>query len=95
MVLVDFLDMVSDVLEASFRNKCVDTPLSKINRSQYLLFQIKLATGQPSQYWVQRFIDKVTMTLYLTPGSTQAGNFIYFYYLKEFKMLETILTKQM
>jgi hypothetical protein len=31
---------------------------------------------------VQRFIDKVTITLYLTPGDTQAGNFIYFYYVK-------------
>ena len=74
---------VSDILEASYRTTSnVDTPLSKINRSQYSAFSNKVATGQPSQYWVQRFIDKVTMTLYLTPGSTQAGNFIHFYYLK-------------
>ena len=31
---------------------------------------------------MQRFIDKVTITLYLTPGDTQAGSFIYFYYVK-------------
>jgi len=73
----------SDILEASFRTTSnVDTPLSKINRSQYSAFSNKTATGQPSQYWVQRFIDKVTITLYLTPGSTQAGNFIAYYYVK-------------
>jgi len=73
----------SDILEASYRTTSnVDTPLSKINRSQYSAFSNKTAEGQPSQYWVQRFIDKVTMTLYLTPGSTQAGNFIAYYYVK-------------
>ena len=81
--VTNFVDMVSDVLEASFRNENdVDTPLSKINRSQYQAFSNKVATGQPSQYFVQRFIDKVTITLYLTPGDTQAGKFIYFYYVK-------------
>ena len=73
----------SDILEASFRTTSnVDTPLSKINRSQYSAFSNKTATGQPSQYWVQRFIDKVTMTLYLTPGAAQDGNYINFYYTK-------------
>ena len=47
-----------------------------------LAFSNKSSTGQPSQYFVQRFIDKVTITLYLTPGDTQAGKFIYFYYVK-------------
>mgnify|MGYP003626599392 FL=1 len=40
------------------------------------------ATGQPSQYFVQRFIDKTTITLYLTPGSSQNGDFLNFYYVK-------------
>ena len=75
--------MVSDILEASFRNTSdVDTPLSKINRSQYQAFSNKSSTGQPSQYFVQRFIDKVTITLYLTPGSSEAGNTINYYYVK-------------
>ena len=30
----------------------------------------------------QLFIDKVTITLYLTPGSSEAGNFINYYYVK-------------
>ena len=58
---------VDDVLEASFRNSNVDSPLTKINRSQYQALSNKTSTGQPSQYFVQRFIDKVTITLYLTP----------------------------
>ena len=74
---------VDDVLEAVYRNSSsVDSPLTKINRSTYQALSNKTSTGQPSQYFVQRFIDKVTITLYLTPGDTQAGNFIYFYYVK-------------
>ena len=74
---------VDDVLEAVYRNDSnVDTPLTKINRSTYQGLSNKTATGTPSQYFVQRFIDKVTVTLYLTPGSTEAGKFLNFYYVK-------------
>ena len=73
---------VDDVLEASYRNSNVDTPLTKINRSQYQAFSNKTSTGVPSQYFVQRFIDKITVTLYLTPGSSEAGNFLNYYYVK-------------
>ena len=73
---------VDDVLEASFRNSNVDTPLTKINRSSYQALSNKTSTGQPTQYFVQRFIDKVTITLYLTPGSNEAGKFINYYYVK-------------
>jgi len=73
---------VDDILEASYRNaSSVDTPLTKINRSTYQAFANKTSTGVPSQYFVQRFIDKVTITLYLTPGSTEAGNFLNYYYV--------------
>ena len=57
---------VDDVLEASFRNSNVDTPLTKINRSAYQALSNKTSTGQPTQYYVQRLIDRVTITLYLT-----------------------------
>jgi hypothetical protein len=74
---------VDDVLEAVYRNSSsVDTPLTKINRSTYQGLSNKTATGTPSQYFVQRFIDKVTITLYLTPGSSEAGNFLNYYYVK-------------
>jgi hypothetical protein len=74
---------VSDVLEASYRNSSsVDTPLTKIDRSTYQGLANKTSQGTPSQYFVQRFIDKVTITLYLTPGASEAGNFINYYYVK-------------
>jgi len=73
---------VSDILEASYRNSSsVDSPLTKIGRSVYQSLANKTATGQPSQYFVQRFIDKVTITLYLTPGASQVGDFLNFYYV--------------
>ena len=74
---------VSDVLEASYRNSSsVDTPLTKIDRSTYQGLANKTSQGTPSQYFVQRFIDKITITLYLTPGASEAGNFINYYYVK-------------
>ena len=73
---------VDDILEASYRNDNVDTPLTKVSRSQYQAFSNKTSTGTPSQYFVQRFIDKVTVTLYLTPGTNEAGKFLNYYYVK-------------
>jgi len=74
---------VDDVLEAVYRNSSnVDFPLTKIDRSTYNSFSNKTSEGTPTQYFVQRFIDKVTITLYLTPGSTEAGNFLNYYYVK-------------
>ena len=74
---------VDDVLQAAYRNSSsVDFPLTKISRSQYQALSNKTDEGTPTQYFVQRFIDKVTITLYLTPGSTEAGNTINYYYVK-------------
>ncbi len=74
---------VDDVLEASYRNSSnIDSPLTKINRSTYQGLSNKTSEGSPTQYFVQRFIDKVTITLYLTPGSSEAGNKINYYYVK-------------
>jgi len=74
---------VDDVLEASYRNaSSIDVPLTKINRSAYQALSNKTSTGQPTQYFVERFIDKITITLYLTPGSSEAGNYLNYYYTK-------------
>ena len=74
---------VDDILEASFRNSSnIDTPLTKINRSTYQALSNKTSEGQPTQYFVQRLIDRVTITLYLTPGSSEAGKFLNYYYVK-------------
>ena len=82
--VLQFIRGVDDILEANYRVKSttIDTPMTQINRSQYQAFSNKTATGLPTQYWVQRFIDKVTMTFYLTPGAAQDGNYINFYYVK-------------
>jgi hypothetical protein len=74
---------VDDVLEAVYRNASnVDAPLTKVSRSTYQGLANKTSEGTPSQYFVQRFIDKVTVTLYLTPGSSQAGHLVNYYYVK-------------
>ena len=73
---------VDDILEASYRNSSnVDFSLTKINRSTYQGLSSKTQEGTPTQYFVQRFIDKVTITLYLTPGSSEAGNLLNYYYV--------------
>ena len=81
--VLQFVRGMDDILEANYRVKSttIDTPMTQINRSQYQAFSNKTATGLPTQYWVQRFIDKVTVTLYTTPSSSQAGDRIQFYYM--------------
>jgi hypothetical protein len=75
-----------DIYEASYRNTqqvpAADFPLTKIDRSTYNSLSSKFSQGQPTQYWVQRFIDKITITLYLTPGADQVNNVMHYYYAK-------------
>ena len=74
---------VDDVLEAVYRNASnVDVSLTKISRSEYQALSNKSSTGQPTQYYVQRFIDRITITLYLTQGTSENGKFLNFYYVK-------------
>ena len=58
----------SDILTASYRT--------------YAALTNKNSQGVPSQFWIQRFIDKTTLTLYITPGASQATNHINVYYIK-------------
>ena len=82
-IVTNFVNGADDILEASFRNDSnVDVPLTKIARSAYQALSNKTSTGQPSQYFVQRFIDKITINLYLTPGSTENGKFLNFFFVK-------------
>ena len=75
---------VDNVLEANYKvtSSNVTTPMTAISRSQYQGFSNKTAKGIPTQYFVERFIDKVTITLYLTPGAAEDGNKINYYYVK-------------
>ena len=83
---------VDDVLEASYRNSNVDTPLTKINRSQYQALSNKTSTGTPSQYFVQRFVDKTTLTVYPTADSSNASNDLHFYYVKRLQDADSTYT---
>ena len=88
---------VDDVFEASYRSSAgttsqSDSPLTKISRSTYSSLSNKLAQGQPSQYWVQRFIDKTTVTVYPTPNSTAASKDMHIYYVKRIQDLDATYT---
>ena len=78
---------VSDILEGQLRsNKGTttqsDSPMTKVDRSTYAGFSNKLSKGTPNQYWVQRFIDHVSISIYPTPDSTSASKDMHIYYIK-------------
>jgi hypothetical protein len=78
---------ISDVLEAQLRSDRTatdqsDSPMTKVDRSTYAAFSNKLSQGTPNQYWVQRFIDHVSINVYPTPDSTNASKDMHFYYIK-------------
>ena len=78
---------VSDVLEGQLRsNKGTttqsDSPMTKVDRSTYAGFSNKLSKGTPNQYWVQRFVDHVSINIYPTPDSSNAAKDMHIYYIK-------------
>ena len=78
---------IDDILEAALRDNRAtttqsDSAITKINRSTYSGLSNKLSKGSPSQYYVQRFIDHVMLTLYPTPDATAAAKFLSIYYVK-------------
>ena len=78
---------MSDVLEAQLRSNRTqttqsDSPMTKVSRSTYGGFSNKLSKGTPNQYFVQRFIDHVSIQVYPTPDSTNASKDMHIYYIK-------------
>ena len=78
---------MSDVLEAQLRSNRTqttqsDSPMTKVDRSTYAAFSNKLSKGTPNQYWVQRFIDHVSISIYPTPDSTNGSKDMHIYYIK-------------
>ena len=78
---------MDDVLEATYRTDRTqssqqDIALTKISRSTYSGISNKLSTGQPTQYYVQRLIDRVNIFVYPTPNSTAASRDMHLYYVK-------------
>ena len=88
---------VADVLEATLRadrtaTDQADSSLTKISRSQYSALANKLSKGTPSQYFVQRLIDKTTITVYPTADSTNASKDMHFYYIKRIQDVDSTYT---
>ena len=70
---------ISDILEAQLRSNRTqttqsDSPMTKVDRSTYGGFSNKLSKGTPNQYFVQRFIDHISIQIYPTPDSTNASD---------------------
>ena len=77
---------MSDVLEAQLRSNRTqttqsDSPMTKVDRSTYAGFSNKLSKGTPNQYFVQRFIDHVSIQVYPTPDSSNASKDMHIYYI--------------
>jgi hypothetical protein len=88
---------VADILEATYRTDRTestqsDSALTKIDRATYSALGNKLSKGTPSQYWVQRFIDKTTITVYPTANSTAASKDLHIYYVKRIQDLDATYT---
>ena len=88
---------VADILEASLRSdrtstSQADSGLTKIARSAYAALSSKLSKGTPSQYFVQRFVDKTTFTIYPTADSSNASKDIHFYYVKRIQDADSTYT---
>jgi hypothetical protein len=56
--------------------------MTKVDRSTYAGFSNKLSKGTPNQYFVQRFIDHVSIQIYPTPDSTNASKDMHFFFIK-------------
>jgi len=88
---------VADVLEATLRadrtaTDQADSSLTKISRSQYSALANKLSKGTPSQYFVQRLVDKTTITVYPTADSTNAAKDMHFYFIKRIQDVDSTYT---
>jgi len=88
---------VADILEATLRSSRTstsqsDSALTKIARSAYSALSSKLSKGTPSQYFVQRFVDKTTVTLYPTPDSTNASKDVHVFFVKRIQDADATYT---
>jgi hypothetical protein len=78
---------IDDVLESTYRTNRTqttqqDVAMTKINRSTYSGLSNKLSKGQPTQYYVQRLIDRVTVFVYPTPDTSAASADMHIYFVK-------------
>ena len=75
---------MDNILEVNYRitSTSIDSPMTEVSRSQYQGYSNKSAKGTPTSYFVQRFIDRTNITVYLTPGAAEDGNKLNLYYAR-------------
>ena len=88
---------IADILEATYRTgrtetTQADSTLTKIARSAYSALSNKLSKGTPSQYFVQRFVDKTTLTVYPTADSTAASKNLHIFFVKRIQDADATYT---
>ena len=88
---------IADVLEATLRSDRGDTDqadsaLTKTTRATYSGLASKLSKGTPSRYFVQRLIDKTTITLYPTPDSSNASKDVHIFFVKRIQDVDATYT---
>ena len=88
---------IADVLEATLRSDRGDTDqadsdLTKTTRATYSGLASKLSKGTPSRYFVQRLIDKTTVTLYPTPDSSNASKDVHIFFVKRIQDADATYT---
>jgi len=88
---------LADVLEATLRSDRGDTDqadsaLTKTDRATFSSLANKLSKGTPSRYFVQRLVDKTTVTLYPTPDSSNASKEIHIFFVKRIQDADTTYT---
>ena len=88
---------LADVLEATLRSDRGDTDqadstLTKTDRSTFSSLANKLSKGTPSRYFVQRLVDKTTVTLYPTPDSSNASKEVHIFFVKRIQDADSTYT---
>jgi len=88
---------IADVLEATYRTgrgttSEADSTLTKTDRSTYSGLTNKLSKGTPSRYFVQRLIDKTTITVYPTADSSNASKNMHIYFVKRIQDADATYT---
>ena len=88
---------IADVLEATLRSDRTatdqaDSTLTKTDRSTYSGLANKLSKGAPTRYFVQRLIDKTTITVYPTADSSNASKDMHIYFVKRIQDADATYT---
>jgi len=88
---------IADVLEATLRadkgdTDQADSALTKTDRSTYSGLANKLSKGTPTRYFVQRLVDKTTVTVYPTPDSSNAAKAVHMFFVKRIQDADATYT---